>query len=71
VSTEGILLVWLIKYVEVYYYHKKGAYPRVIRFTARRYVRGRQHGPHEGNLLKTLEITEIQRKEFLNYMKEL
>jgi len=51
VSTEGILLVWLIKYVEVYYYHKKGAYPRVIRFTARRYVRGRQHGPHEGNLL--------------------
>jgi len=64
VSTEGIVLVWFIKYM-VTVTIKKGVYVQVIRSTARQYFRGRQHGPHENvnirktNLLKTLEIAEI------------
>ena len=51
--------------IRVYYYYKKGVYVQVIRSTARRYFRGRQHGPAWKSLYpknkptKTLEIAEI------------
>jgi len=42
VFTEWIVRVWFIKCG--YYYYKKEVYEQVIRSTARRYFRGRQHG---------------------------
>jgi len=44
VSTEWIVLVWFIKYV-VTITISKGVYVQVIRSTAKRYFRERQHGP--------------------------
>ena len=60
-----------------YYYYKKRVYVQVIRSTARRYFRERQHGPAwkclypKNKPTKTLEIVEIYRRELLNYTKEL
>jgi len=56
---------------------QKGVYVQVIRSTTRRYFRGRQHGSAwkciypKNRPTKTLETTEISRKELLNFMKEL
>jgi len=38
-----MVLVWIK--IRAYYYCEKGVYVQVIRPTARRYFRGRQHGP--------------------------
>jgi len=56
---------------------QKEVYVQVIRSTVRHICEGGNTVPHENihirktNLIKTLEITAIYRRELLNYTKEL
>ena len=69
----------LVRKICGYYYYKKGVYVQVIRSTARRYFRGRQHGPswkcvdlHPKNKpTKNARNHGNLRRELFKYTKEL